>query len=148
MGPKEHAEVIEAEEKGCASRGNYMCRGSEERKTVCLLDCPTARRLVWLDGREQGCRGPGEPGVILRALGAPEQTCIGGGKGQVCSQVNLFSCWIKLSLDREDLRDWKRPGNESLWSQGSQDSSRLLGWDRSALTLPRSFMEPWCLQED
>lgn len=105
-------------------QGDYMCRGSEERKTVCLLDCPTARRLVWLDRREQGCRGPGELGVILRALGAPEQTCIGGGKGQVCSQVNLFSCWVKLSLDREDLRDWKRPGSESLWSQGSQDSSR------------------------
>lgn len=105
--------------------GGTTCVEAQRRERPCgCWIALLARRLVWPDGREQGCRGPGEPGVILRALGAPEQTCIGGGKGQVCSQVNLFSCWVKLSLDREDLRGWKRPGSESLWSQGSQDSSR------------------------
>lgn len=54
LNPKGHAEVIKTDRKGCADRGNYLCKVSEEREKVCLLDGPTARRLVWLKSREQG----------------------------------------------------------------------------------------------
>lgn len=53
------AEVNKANRKGCAGRRNCMCKGSEERKSVCLLDGLTARRLMQLDIREHGWRGPG-----------------------------------------------------------------------------------------
>lgn len=57
LSPKGHSEVVKADRKGRASRGNCLCKGLEERKNVCFPCGPTARRLMWLDIREQGPRG-------------------------------------------------------------------------------------------
>lgn len=57
LSPKGHSEVVKADRKGRAGRGNCLCKGLEERKNVCFPCGPTARRLMWLDIREQGWRG-------------------------------------------------------------------------------------------
>lgn len=54
LSPKRHSEVMKADRKGCAGRGNCLCKGLEERKNVCLQGGPTAKRLMWLNIREQG----------------------------------------------------------------------------------------------